>query len=401
MKKRIVAVIVVLCLMAAFLPTASRAAITPYFMAVNDTLLPFKTDTMPYISGGEFLVPVKVFGGLGIYDVPSVDSGFVRLYRGVKKYVDFYTASGVTEDTDGNLLYWPPARRIGSNFYVPLRQVCDYFGLTYDIIVVPRDIIANEQTWIVRIVANASINNPTFISLKKNELRNAYNEYYTPTEPVSPPQTDTTVPPPPPPEEPPPDFSDVTIHMSFFDVSEESAGGILDLLDIQTAFGHHSCFFVKADDIRENSGFIRRISGSGHTIGILLTEGTYGEYLESSALLFEAAKIKTLLVAADESILSDEIKAEENGLIFWESSQTLVNYDDQSVDDITGDIPKESGARQNLMFPCSEIAASVLPGVISLLLENNYTVEKITETVAPSSSGAYFFNLQEEEAEAQ
>jgi len=395
MKKRIVAVTVAICLMALLLPAASRAAITPYFMAVNDTLLPFKTDTMPYISGGEYLVPVKVFGGLGIYDVPSVDTGFVRLYRGVKKYVDFYTTRGVTEDTDGNVLNWPSARRIGGSFYVPLRQVCDYFSLTYEIIAVPRDIIANEQMWIIRIIASASINNPTFISLNKNALRNSYNEYYAPPVPVSPPPPNTA-PPPPPQEEPPPDFSDVTIHLSFFDVSEESAGGILELLDIQTASGFHSCFFVKAGDIRENPGFIRKISGIGHTIGIMLAEGTYEEYLETSALLFEAAKIKTVLVSADESVLADKNMAEENGLILWESSQALVDYGDRTVDGITGDIPQESGARRNLMFPCSETAASLLPGVISLLLENNYTIERITETVAPSSTGAYFFNTQEE-----
>jgi len=240
-KKRIAAILIALSLIAVLVPLASRAAISPYFMAVNDTLLPFRTDNMPYISGGEYFVPVKVFGGLGIYDVPSNESDFVRLYKGGKKYVDFHIARGVTENEDGNTLNWPPARKIGNRFYVPMRQVCDYFNLTYDIVEVPRDIISNEQMWVIRIISSANFNNPTFMSLNKNELRTAYNDYYAPPVTVSPPTADVT-PVPPPVEEPPPDFSSVTIHLSFCDVTAESAGWILDLLDIQAAIGDIRAF---------------------------------------------------------------------------------------------------------------------------------------------------------------
>jgi len=384
MKKRIAAILIAFTLIAALIPVATRAAITPYFMAVNDTLLPFRTDNMPYVSGGEYFVPVKVFGGLGIYDVPSNESEFVRLYKGGRRYIDFHIARGITEDQNGNTLNWPSAQKIGSRFYVPLRQVCDYFSLSYEIIEIPRDIIANEQMWVVRIISSASFNNPTFLSLNKNTLRTAYNEYYAPPVTISPPTPDITTPPSPPPvEEIPPDYSDVTIHLSFFDVSGESADWIMELLEVQADLGDQSCFFVDAGDIRKNPGFIRRLAGSGYAIGILLTEGTYEEYLETSALLFEATKAKTILVSADEAMLADNAIFGKNGLILWESSRSIVDCESQSVDEITAEIPQERGVRQNLMFPCSETAAATLPGIISFLLENKYTIERITETVAP------------------
>ena len=386
MKRRIVALLIALILFTVFIPTVSNAVITPnYFIAVNDTLLPFGTDNMPYISSGEIFVPDKVLEGLGVYPISSVDWEFIRLYRGVSRYVDFYIASGIIEDQDGKTLYWPSARRVNRRFYVPLRQICDYFSLTYDIIEVPRDIIANEQMWIIRIISNASINNPTFVSLNRNLLRNAYNEYYAP-EPTPLPPPPGTTPAPPPPVEPPPNFSDVTIHLSFYGVSEESATGILDLLDIQAAYGYHSCFFVDAGDIRDNPGLIRRISGSGHTIGILLTEGTYEQYLEASALLFEVAKIKTVIVLADEAVLTDRSVTDESELILWESSQSLIDYETQSVETITAAFPQASGARQNLVFSCSENAAAILPGIISYLRETHYIIERITETVTPLRS---------------
>jgi hypothetical protein len=140
------------------------------------------------------------------------------------------------------------------------------------------------------------------------------------------------------------------------------------------------------NDIRKNPGIIRKISGTGHTIGILLKQGTFEEYLEASALLFEAAKIKTVIISADVSILADTALFDANGLILWESSQSYVDYEAQLLGEITASFPQEKNARRNLLFSCSETVASILPGIISYLQERNYTIEKITETVAPSLS---------------
>lgn len=361
-------------------------------MAVNDTLLPFRTDTMPYISGGDIFVPDKVFEGLEVFAIGSDESEFVRLYRGFSKYVDFYTATGVTEDQDGNNLSWPPARRIGRRFYVPLRQVCSYFDLTYEIIEIPRTVIEGEQMWVVRIISSTVINGPTFVGLNKNAIRKAYNDYYTTPSPSSPsPQpTNSSVPSPTSPtpvdqeEETTPDIIiGGSILLSFFDVSTQSAGGVLDLLDIQTSYSYHSCFFVSADDISRNPAIIRRIAGSGHMIGIMLAKGTYNEYLEVSGLLFEVAKVKTVLVSGDESVLTDRGWINDNGLILWESPQSLADTEDPSLNDVIESLPRDIASRTNLMFSCSGNAASILPGIISYLRENNYTLERITETTAP------------------
>ena len=380
--------LVALTIAVAYMPENSQAAVTPYFVAINDTLLPFRDDTMPFVSGGEIFISDKVFDfeGLGVWAISSDDLEFVRLYRGVSRYVDFYTARGVTEDQDGNTLFWPPARRVGSRFYLPLRQVCDYFGLTFQTTAISRDIIPEQQMYVVRIITTEPfINGETFVGMNRNAIRSAYNEYFAPALPPSPPPTGGAVSPPPPTEEPPPSFSDVTIHLSFYDISAGSAGGILDLLDIQAASGYHSGFFVSAADITEDPDLIRRVSGSGHTIGIWLSEGTFAEYLETSALLFEAAKVRTVLVSASEAEEAAIETAAANGLLFWESAHSLVDYNMLSVTAVTATIPQESGARRNLMFSCSENAASVLPGVYSFLRVNEYRVMRITETVEPIS----------------
>jgi hypothetical protein len=320
---------------------------------------------------------------MGVWAVGSDDLEFLRLYRGVSRYVDFYTARGVTENQDGNTLFWPPARRIGRRFYVPLRNVCEFFGLTYQIVDVSRDIIPDRQMQVIRIISDSPVNGLTAVGMNRNAIRVAYNEYYSPPPTPSPQPPVGGVPQPPPVVEPPPNYSDVTVHLSFFDISAGSAEGILDLLDLQAASAFHSCFFVSADDIVHNPGLIRRISGTGHTLGIWLDEGTHEEFLNTSALLFEAAKIRSLIVSADEgSELAMEMAA-ARGLVFWDSARSLVDYTAESVADVTDAIPRESGARMNLMFPCSEDATEMLLGVYSFLRANAYTVARITETVEP------------------
>jgi len=380
LKKTIPAAIIALLIAAVLAPGVSQAATAPYFVALNDTLLPFSDDTSPIVSGGELFIHDRVLEGLGVFAIGSDDLGFVRLYRGTR-YVDFYVARGTTQDQNGNTLFWPAPRRVGGKLYVPLRHVTEYMGLTYQVIDIPLDIIPDQQTQLVRIVSEALFNGQTLVGMNRNAIKAAYNDYFSPAQPPSPPIGEPAEPTPTP--EPAPTYEDVTIHLSFFDISAGSAEAILDLLDIQAERGFHSCFFVSRRDIAENPGIIRRISGSGHTIGLWLEEGTYMEYLEASGVLFEAAKAKTVIVSAGGAAEATAAMAGGYGLIFWETAQSLVDYENQTLKAITEEIPRESGARRNLLFSCSENAASALPEVYSFLVANEFSVMRISETVEP------------------
>lgn len=384
MKKRIFFLMLIVIMLAALIPVDTQAAVTPYFVLVNETKLPFTDETMPLVIGNNIFVPVSVLAELEVWGVGSDELEHVRLYRG-NRYIDFHTRPGQTRtvNQDGARLPWPAARRIGRRFYVPLRQVCEFFGLSYEVISVSRDIIPERQMHALRIFSDSAINGPTAVGMNRNAIRESFLEHFMPA-PYLPGPGDPQVSPLTPEEPlPTPDFSDVTIHLSFFDVSAGSAGWILDLLDIQAASGFLACFFVSAADIFEDPGLIRRISGTGHTIGIWLSEGTFEEYLEISALLFEAAKVRTVIVSAEEASEIARETAENHGLVFWESVESFVDYSDGSMAAITAMFPRESGARKNLMFSCSEDAAAILPGIYSYLRANEFTVERITETTEP------------------
>ena len=390
MKKKSFSAIAVICLAAALLiPGVSRAAMsqTPHFMAVNDKLLPYNTETMPYVVGSVYYVPYEIFGEAKVWSAAAEELDRICMYRG-DVIVDFHVGRGVTEDRNGNILQWPAARRIGNRFYVPLRNVCEYFGLTYEILDIGRDIIPQEQMRLIRIrsaTGTDGLNNATFMGMNTDVIRNYYNAYFTPAPPVtvSPPSQGET-PSPPPTLEPPPTYQGVTIHHSFYNISSGGVDVILELLDAIAAPAYRFCFFVSAEDIIQNAALIRRIAGSGHAIGVWLTEGTYDEYLLTSALLYEAAKVKTLLVSADNELETVSVEAVgADRIIYWETMQSLIYDDTLSVIEVTDMLPQESGARQNLISSCSENTALMLSGILSYLREHEYSIVGITETIRP------------------
>ena len=388
MKKKVITAVILICVLTALsVPMVTRAVITPFFIAVDDTLLPFTGENMPYVTGGEYFIPHGVFNGVSVWSIAS--SEHVRVYTGASRYVDFYSTSGSVEDQDGNVLSWPAARRVGGRFYVPLRQICDFFGLSFDVLTVGRDIIPQEQMRVIRIRSpgHTALNSQTFFSLNRTALRNAYNQYYSPPEsPTTPTEGVEPVSPPPSPEVPP-KYNDVTIHHSFYGTSSDGTSALLELLDSSPLVDKPLCFFVNEDDIKENPGIIRKIYGSGFSVGIWLKEGTIEEYINTSRLLFEAAKIKTVLVLLDleideESDADADAIAEafaDYGILAWDKSTGLAYDDTFSIEAVTDMLPKESGERRNLIAPCSEFTALMLVDIISFLLEFEYTIEGITE----------------------
>jgi len=394
MKKRILTFLLIAVLAITIFPFESRAAVTPYFVIVNETLLPFNESTMPFVSGGEVFVPITgVLNDIGVWGVGDADRDFARVFRDMR-YVDLHTRPGMTRtvNQDGIELDWPASRRVGRRFYAPLRQLSSFFGFTFQVEAIPREIIPERQMYAVRIVSGSVINAQTAIGMNRNAIREAYLEHFAPPSPSEPPQpggADTPPPdvpyqPPPPPVEEPQTYEDVTVHLSFYNLAAGSAEWILDLFDIQVESGFSVNFFVSAEDIFIDPGIMRRIAGTGHTLGIWLSQGTFEEYLEISRLLFDAAKMRTVMVSASEAASDAAMTmSQENGLIFWDSRQSIVDYTTQSLWEITATIPRESGASRHLMFPCSEDAAAFLPGVYSFLRNNSFSVERITETVLP------------------
>ena len=369
MRKKVVSVVLCFVLMCSFAVFLSQAAPTVvFYTAVNDTILPLNAETMPIYFNGMLYVPYRVFVAAGIYASASPADGNVLMYKSGKS-LDF-DLSGGTVKTDEAIIYKSvPARIVNGTFYLPVDYVCQYFGLE------PR-VIPYDPASIIRIISGAVINEKTLLGRNETLLTSYYNDYI--GQAVLPGVTSPANPEP----TAPITYENVTINLSFYKLSQES---VVQVLATLSSFGYRGNFFAAYDDIIANPGLFRRIVGSGHTVGIWLESGTYDEYVKASEVLYEAAKIRTVLVSADSTIDIVNLMAENNELILCRASNTFGFDPTVTTGNITSELPQTPGAHENLLFSCEPAVSEPFMGVLSFLRRNQYTIAKISETNYPIS----------------
>ena len=377
--KRIVAVIVLLlCLTAVFLASDVSAAGGVYFTAIDYTLLTLRAETMPATFGGTLYIPYTFFSSdaLGVYFASGSDQVLIYSSSGSKS-LSFDTTRGTVFDQDRIQRYFAAVKANGL-IYLPVASVCEFFGINHEIIT------SFSQAPVVRFTKGSfSINEETFIGLNRSRLLAEYNAYVgLPSGTASPSPGTTPLPSPSP--SAPPTYENVSVYLSFTDLTPQNFAAVLDTLAI---FRYKGCFFVSAGEIAGNAELLRRAAGVGQSVGIRLMEGTLAEYRRASALLFEAAKLRTILVSAGgDAIRPAESMAASNGLVFWTALKT---YDDKAKVTVTGVTERLSvigGSRESLNFACTDSTTPQLGSIFAFLYDKKYSVRRLTEKTVPTIS---------------
>jgi len=300
----------------------------------------------------------------------------VRVYVG-RQGVDFRIDENRVTDLYGNDLEWPNARRVGDRVYVPLSQLSTFFRFSWELTTISENIIPGGHMRLLRLRdENAIFNTPTLVGINSASVRQMYNAFFHPPPPMPPDPGED------PPEEIIPTFPDVSVYLSFFYFNNGSAERIMDILG-DASPDYRAAFFVRACEILENPGLMRKIHGNGHTLGIWLEEGSVEEYRSISALLFEAAKVRTIFVSAYEAGEDAFQMAENNGLIFWGATESFYDFTYVTETEITETFPVESGARSSYRFAGTDDLIYMLPDIIEFLYTFEYSVERMFETVEP------------------
>ena len=371
MKRTVTAIVLLLCLAFALVRPEVKAAGSVYFTAIMDELQPLKTETMPTSINGLWYIPYTFFSSevLGVYFIPGSDK--VMLYSaGGLRTLTFDIPRSTVFDQNG-AQYYIPAQKINGLIYVPVDRVCDFFGLTYKV-------IQTEPAYIIRFKKGDPVyNDKTFPSLNRTKMQ-AYYEAYTGTPgPTASPGTSPS-------PSPQATYENVTVYLSYYGLTRDSFKNMLDALD---AYGYKCCFFVTSEEIAAEADLLRRAAGTGHSIGIWLTDGTFDEYREASALLFEAAKLRTVLVsAAGDTAGAAKAAAEAGGLVFWSPTRTYDAAAKLTLAGLTGKLNVLSGSRESVNFECTDSAADLTGQFFAYLSGNKYSIRRITERTWPIPS---------------
>jgi len=351
------------------LPPAGAAADTYYFTVVNDGLEPLDKDTLPIEFDEVMYAPIDLFNSttLKTYYIFDRKSRIATIYSNSTSRFLRFDLGGRTRD-DSNNTYSFNAIMINSSVYVPVKEVCAFFGFGYSVVT------DSAAPSFIRITnSDATLSDAAFAKAAAAKMQTLFNEFLnsfapSPTPSPTPPPTPTpsgTVHP------------EVNVYISFFGIGEDTSR-ILTSLALS---GHSACFFLTADEIRENASLVRRIAGLGYSIGLVCSENLLEDYNKASKLLFEAARIKSVMVALDcEYTWYLGQAAEDAGLILWCDSGIEVFGKGSSLYswDVTYPLGLED-ERADLAFYCSDSSASVLSTVFSYMYRNGYVVRTLNE----------------------
>ncbi len=377
-KKRPVLPLVLAVILAVgmFQPMPAAAA-NLYFTGINDSVAPLTSSSMPYWSGGTLYVPYTVFDAnqngvgvsLGLYTSYNHRSHIVTIFN-LKQMLVFDLERGTCRDDMTGAAYDARAVMRYGKPYVPLYVVCSVFGLEYSY----NQLSYISQGYLVRIKsADAVLDDGLFIDRARELINNRLRDY---TQSLSPAETTPTVPVSPsgPPEV---DGSNVATYLAF---RCESADGLSAILNTLDGTGQYALFFLAPQVIEEEGGLVRRILGTGHSVGILAWEGEKEALSRGRLALEELAHTRTTL-----AYVPDGARAglEEQGWVCWKETLYLEPGDSVGGTAFAGTVLNRLGTRRRTVYLTLEGSgntARVLSALLRQLSSNHYTVAVPVET---------------------
>ena len=377
-KKRPVLPLVLAVILAVgmFQPMPAAAA-NLYFTGINDSVAPLTSSSMPYWSGGTLYVPYTVFDAnqngvgvsLGLYTSYNHRSHIVTIFN-LKQMLVFDLERGTCRDDMTGAAYDARAVMRYGKPYVPLYVVCSVFGLEYSY----NQLSYISQGYLVRIKsADAVLDDGLFIDRARELINNRLRDY---TQSLSPAEITPTIPVSP--SEPPEvDGSNVATYLAF---RCESADGLSAILNTLDGTGQYALFFLAPQVIEEEGGLVRRILGTGHSVGILAWEGEKEALSRGRLALEELAHTRTTL-----AYVPDGARAglEEQGWVCWKETLYLEPGDSVGGTAFAGTVLNRLGTRRRTVYLTLEGSgntARVLSALLRQLSSNHYTVAVPMET---------------------
>lgn len=354
------------------------SAATLYFTGINDSVPPLTSGTMPCWSGGTLYVPYTVFNvsqngvgvSLGLNASCSRDGRSVTIYN-LRQMLTFDLGSGTCrDDMTGTPYSAPRAITRSGKPYVPLDAVCSFFGLTYSYHQLPYI----SQGYLVRIKSgDVVLSDSDFIDAAKNTINLRLRDYTqglspaetTPTTPVAP-----TVP-------TDPDGSDTAVYLAFRCESGEGLSAVLSALD---GTDRYALFFLTPQVIEGERDLVRRMLGTGHSVGILSPDGDEETLDRGRLALEDLAHTRSTL-----AYVPDGARAglEEKGWVCWEETMFLEPSETVGGTAFASQVLNRLGTRRRavcLTLEGGSNAARVLPALLRQLSSNHYTIAVPMET---------------------
>ena len=308
--KRLTALVLCILVLAAAVPPARGASV--YFVAVNNTLLPLESATMPTEVGGVLYVPYTVLStgytgvSLDVYATYNSAQKRVLVYSSQKQLI-FDLLADATYDGDGRE-YGKKAIMRNSMVYLPIDQVCKIFT--------ELKLTVNDTAYgdLIRIKNDkVTLNDAAFIDAAAGMMKNALARYEAANPNSSGPGSRPSTP-------PAPMGSGAGVYLAFVP-EDDRVDEVLAALEGQDCQG---LFFFTPEQLENWAGLVRRLLGEGHFIGLRTdaedAERAAEELERGRKALAEAAFCRTSVVLAEHLEEENTAALEELGYLCWETT---------------------------------------------------------------------------------
>ena len=393
MKKRLLATllcIVLVLLIAPPRPTAAEGVMN--FIAIDEQL-PMEFINCVAVNGGTIYVPGYLFAnyGLGVSYSYFSSAASAYFYTGDKQLF-FELNTGRTYDGNDNS-YSGAAFAQNGIVYVPLYLIQGFFGgFDYSYLT------GSEYGDILRITTGAAILSDTeFLRAARNIMHIYYDTYnrpsvtedYWPEETPAPAPAMTPAPSPAVavPAEPPEETTAPAGTAAPAHAGERLTLGLAGLptdrvLTELARSGIRTCFFLTAEDVRSDPDMVRRLVGEGHSAGVRCAGPDLRASLEETGtLLFEAARVRAVLIAApEEEAEACRALAQSEGLVFCGVIRGAGEEEEETPAVFDAAALAESAGGQPLLPDCAALGAQNIVTFLRYLGAQQYDVAGPRET---------------------
>ncbi len=351
-------------------------------LSINDEILDISPSTMPRFIDVAVYVPYTLIPQY--FDINAAynsDMGILVLYENANLLT--FNLKEHTVFDDGGQSYSPTAQKIGNTVYVPLNVVSEVFDLYYSYLTSVVPLVRMSET-------KPSLSDSVFLSIatpivetKIYEYNNQGQDTYIPPSPVTPPTDEVTDN-----DEPEEDFAN-TVKITFDAPFSSFTSEILDYLE---SYNINATFFVDVTTVEQNEELIRRIIGSGHSIGALVTdaENIIQNIDDINTALYDTISYKTRLVRisdGSEDKLTQEVLEQliQGGYRLWDYSVNA-NEGVSSVSTVNNNIERVlSRKNADVAIKLSHLphTLSVLDNAVDFCREYQIDMDKIYLSTEP------------------
>ena len=356
MKKRILIVTLCALLLISLLPGgAAKADDRLDCIAVNDYLPPELINVMVYY-GGLTYVPSWLFSNysLGVYYTSLYSNTTACLYNGEKELF-FELSTGRSYDGSYNE-YTSSAILWGGTVYLPLGFVASYFG-TFTYRVAGKDDVGT----ILRICTGAEVlSDDEFFRAAQSAMWRYAQARKDGTE-------DPAETPVPTPTERPSRMGD-TVRLGLDGLPTEATLELLRRQEVRV------CFFLTAEEIRNDPDLIRQIACEGHMLGLSSPNGVESECAQGAELIWEICRVRSILAVMPEgAVQSDRF------VVFPTARSEETQEAQDTVHSVTSKLDMRAGD-QTIIFPTGEGDVTMLRMLLAYLKDLDFSVTSIRET---------------------